>query len=255
MREKRLKEIMSYINSLGVVSMEELCEHFHISISTVRRDIDKLLKQKMIRKIYGGVEALNPGVIPFKARDNVNVPAKDAIAKKASTLIESNELIFIDAGTTTRDIIHYLPDLNKLTILTNSLDVINQAAKFPNISLTIIGNVYKPSSRSFVGTDALILLDKYNISKAFMAATAVSIAHGLTNSDEQEYLIKKKVVEKSHNIYLLADSSKFDHSTQLTYAKLSDIDGIITSSLLTEKYTAYCRDHNIEIHIANQDNA
>lgn len=249
MRERRLQDLEEYIHSLGTTSLDELCEHFDVSKNTIRRDINTLLEKGTIQKVYGGVTSISQTLIPFENRDITNKLDKKTIAKRAAQFVEGNELIFIDSGTTTRDMIEYLPKTTKLTILTNNLDVINAAANVENISLLIIGNIYKRDTKSFVGNDSLHILDKYNINKAFMAATGVSIASGLTNSDVMEYEIKKKVAEKAQQIYLLADASKFGKSTLLTYSPLSEVDAIVTSKGFPEEYQQYCAANDISVYI------
>lgn len=248
MRERRLQDIEDYIHSLGTTSLDELCKHFDVSKNTIRRDIATILEKGTIQKVYGGVTSISHHLIPFENRDITNQSVKRVIGKCAAQFVEANELIFIDSGTTTRNIIDYLPRSAKLTILTNSLDVINAAANLENITLLLIGNSYKRDTKSFVGNDNLHILDKYNINKAFMAATGVSLESGLTNSDIMEYEIKKKVVEKSQKIYLLADASKFGRSTLLTYSPLSEVDAIVTSKALPEEYKQYCDEHNISVY-------
>ncbi|MGG4396560.1 DeoR/GlpR family DNA-binding transcription regulator [Paenibacillus thiaminolyticus] len=247
MREKRLQDIEEYIHSVGTVSLDELCEHFNVSKNTIRRDISNILDKGTIHKVYGGVTSVSSHLIPFENRDITNSLAKTAIAKCAAQFVEANELIFIDSGTTTRSMVEYLPRVPKLTILTNSLDIINAAANLEHITLLTIGNCYKRDTKSFVGSDSLHILDKYNINKAFMAATGVSIESGLTNSDILEYEIKKKIVDKAQQVYLLADASKFGRSTLLTYAPLDQVDTLITSEPLPQQYQEYCDEYGIAV--------
>ncbi|MEK5161699.1 DeoR/GlpR family DNA-binding transcription regulator [Paenibacillus sp. FSL R5-0527] len=252
MRERRLQELEEYIHALGTTSLDELCEHFNVSKNTIRRDIQVLLEKGTIQKVYGGVTSLSQELIPFESRDITNQAVKRAIAKRAAQFVEGNELIFIDSGTTTRSIVEYLPRTGKLTIMTTSLDVINAASHLENVSLLVLGNIYKRDTKSFVGSDELFLLDKYNINKAFMAATGVSVASGLTNSDVMEYEIKKRVAEKAKQVYLLADASKFGRSTLLTYSPLDKLDAIITSQGIPEEYEKYCADKGISVYFAEE---
>lgn len=251
MKEKRLQHIEEYIHSLGTVSLDELCEHFQVSKNTIRRDVDKIIEKGTIQKVYGGVTSISHNLVPFENRDNTNQLEKVAIGKCAAQFIEDHDLIFIDSGTTTRNIVNSLPRLTKLTILTNSLDVINAVSDLEYVTLLTIGNHYMSKTRSFVRTDDLHMLDKYNINKAFMAATGVSITNGLTNSDILEYEIKRRIAEKAHSIYLLADASKFGKATLLTYAKLSEVDVIVTSDALPEEYSLFCEKNKIALHIAD----
>lgn len=253
MREKRLQDIEDYIHSAGTASLDELCEHFNVSKNTIRRDISNILDKGTIQKVYGGVTSMSSHLIPFENRDITNSSAKTAIAKCAARFVEGNELIYIDSGTTTRSMVEYLPRVPKLTILTNSLDIINAAANLEHITLLTIGNSYKRDTKSFVGNDSLHILDKYNINKAFMAATGVSIESGLTNSDILEYEIKKKIVDKAQQVYLLADASKFGRSTLLTYAPFDKVDTLITSEPLSKEYQEYCDEHGIAVIAAEQE--
>lgn len=251
MKEKRLQHVEEYIHSVGTASLDELCEHFQVSKNTIRRDLDQILEKGRVQKVYGGVTSISHNLVPFENRDSTNQSDKTAIGKCAAQLVQDHDLIFIDSGTTTRNMMQFLPQLQNLTILTNSLDVINAAVNLEYVSLLTIGNHYKRKTKSFVGIDDLHILDKYNINKAFMAATGVSIASGLTNSDILEYEIKKKVAQKAQQIYLLADASKFGKSTLLTYAPLSETDAIVTSGPLSEEYRIFCEKNNISVHIGS----
>jgi DeoR family transcriptional regulator, myo-inositol catabolism operon repressor len=202
MKEKRLQQIEEYIHLVGTVSLDELCQHFQVSKNTIRRDVDHILEKGTVQKVYGGVTSISHHLVPFENRDHTYQTEKAAIGKCAAQFVKEDDIIFIDSGTTTRNIMDFLPQLKNLTILTNSLDVINAAANLDNIALLIVGNHYKQKTKSFVGIDDMKLLDKYNISKAFMAATGVSIANGLTNSDILEYEIKKKVAQKAQELFL-----------------------------------------------------
>lgn len=250
MKEKRLQQMEEYIHSVGTVSLDELCERFQVSKNTIRRDVDTILEKGRVQKVYGGVTSISQQLVPFERRDTTNLDEKVALGRTAARLIQDHDLIFIDSGTTARNIMQFLPELASLTILTNSLDVINAAAELEFVKLITIGNHYKRSTKSFVGIDDLDILDKFNINKAFMAATGVSIANGLTNSDILEYEIKKTIAGKAQEIYLLVDSSKLGKSTLLTYAPLEDVDGLITNAELPEDYRRFCEEHGISVYLS-----
>ncbi|MDA7025171.1 DeoR/GlpR family DNA-binding transcription regulator [Bacillus sp. CLL-7-23] len=250
MKLMRIKEMEDYILANDTVSLDTLCQVFNVSKNTVRRDINRLAEKGVIKKVYGGVTAIEkPALIPFENRTIQNKDTKTKIAHYASHFIEDDDLIFIDSGTTTQSILDTINPNKQVTIITNSLDIINTAAALEHINLVVIGSTYKRKTQSFVGMDDPSTLDKYNINKAFMAATGVSLTHGLTNCDLLEYEIKKKISEKANEVYLLADHSKFGKSTLLTYAPFSRLDCIVTSKPLDQDYENYCHEHNIDIHL------
>ncbi|MFB5679085.1 DeoR/GlpR family DNA-binding transcription regulator [Paenibacillus terreus] len=246
MKTRRLQDIEQYIHSRKNVTLDELCLKFDVSKNTIRRDINEILSKGSIEKVYGGVTSATE-LIPFENRGSKHSSEKYGIARIAASCIEENDLVFIDSGTTTRHMADFLPHSIPLTILTNSLDIINGAAGLANVNLLVIGNTFKQKTKSFVGMDGPRAWEKYNVNKAFMAATGVSMTHGLTNSDLLEYEIKQAVSQKAEKLILLADPSKFDKSTLLTYASLEDVDMIISSEPLPGNYQAFCKTHSIEV--------
>lgn len=246
MKEKRYELIKQYILQKNHVTLKELEDEFNVSMNTIRRDVNKILEDSRFEKVYGGVSVKKNTLVNFEDRNIENKEIKKGIAKAAADLIQPHDLIYIDSGTTTKYILDYLDDDIDISIITNSLDVIVKAEKFKNIPIFLIGHVFKKSTRSFVGVESDELTAKYNISKAFMAATAVSMQSGLMNSDVMEYEIKKQAIEKANNVFLLADAEKFDKSTLLTYASLKDIDCMITNKHFNEEYNEFFAENNIK---------
>ena len=200
-----------------------------------------------IKKVYGGVVATENLLLTFENTKFYNQDKKIQIGSKAAGLINENDIVFIDSGTTTCQMLPYVDNELSFTLLTNSLDVINAASTMPNVRLIIIGNTFKRKTRSFIGIDNETLIQHYNINKAFMAATGISLTNGLTNSDIMEYRIKKLISDKSKELILLADDSKFDHSTLLTYSPLKDVNTLITNKNVPQDYIDFFKENNITL--------
>ncbi|WP_054705977.1 DeoR/GlpR family DNA-binding transcription regulator [Bacillus sp. JCM 19041] len=247
MKLVRIQEMENYILSNGTVSLDDLCAEFGVSKNTVRRDIKRLTEKGIIEKVYGGVTAAEKTLVPFENRKVVHHDEKFRIAQYAGSLIDNNDFVYIDSGTTTKSMFEDFPVTKEITILTNNLDIINSVADKENIDLIVLGNHYQHKTRSFVNVSDPSLLKKYNVNKAFMACTGVSIQNGLTNADLLEYEVKKSIVQKDNTLYLLADTSKFGKSTMLTYAPFSRIDHIVTSGELDEQYVGFCKENGIEL--------
>lgn len=249
MKLKRIHELEEYINEMETVSLVELSEKFDVSLNTIRRDINYLEESGAIKKVYGGVTSTNgQELTSYDFRNTKNQQAKNIIAKQAANLIEEGDLIFIDSGTTTSPILKNVNKNTSFTVLTNNLDVIIEASKNNKLELIVLGNRYYPRTRSFLrATTRNDIVDHYNISKAFMAATGVSRKNGLTNSEFHEHEIKKSICSRAGEIYILADSSKFEKSTLLTYYDLENVDKIITEQMLTQDIVNFCKDNTIEI--------
>ena len=251
MKTHRIKNVEEYILKNESVSLDKLCDVFKVSKNTIRRDIKELLEKGKIKKIYGGVTINQKKLVPFEERNIKNHAEKIATAEIAAAYINDGDIIFIDSGTTTMWLIDYLKNKN-ITILTNNLSAIVSALPYPNLNIISLGGTLKRKTNSFVGNSTSLVLKDYNISKAFMAATGISIARGATNSSVEEYELKKLIVEKSDEIFLLVDSSKFDSISLMTYSPLENLDYIITNKTPPKKYTDFFKKNKINLLIAEK---
>lgn len=251
MKEYRLKQIEQYISEKETVSLEELCESFNVSINTIRRDIVELLKQGSIDKIYGGVRAKKKSpLLPFEERHTSHMDQKERIGERAAMLVEDGDVIYIDSGTTTFQMIPFLQDRKRVTIITNSLNAILKALPYKNLTILITNGQLERMTNSFVGINPLRELGNYHIKRAFMAATGLSLTAGATNSMLLESEIKQRVVQKSEQKILMIDSSKFGFASLTTYAQIADFNTIVTDQLPSAEYADHCRKAGVEILLA-----
>jgi len=249
MKVKRISEIEDYIRQNQEVSLYELKNKFNVSLNTIRRDINELEKANVISKVYGGVIYNQDKITTtaFEERNISNLSKKKSISRHCASFIESNDIIFIDSGTTTHYILDNIDRSLHFSIITNSLEVINKAVNFPNVILLIVGNTYKRSTKSFTGYTDDHIIDKFNIDKAFMSATAFSIENGASNSDPLENKTKSTICNRSNEIYLMIDSSKFGKTSLLTYCNLENINTIVTDNDLNEDCLDKLKETNVQL--------
>lgn len=248
-KTKRIKQVQDYIMANQTVSLDELCAVFRVSKNTIRRDVRMLLESEEIRKVYGGV-AVNDAspLVSFGEREARNEQAKRAIARAAAAFVDDGDVVFVDSGTTTLQMVEYLKH-RSVTVVTNNLDIIVRARPYKNLNVIAIGGMLDRDTNSFVSA-GLQLLTAYNMNKAFMASTGVSLANGVTNASPLESEIKAAAVDKSSQVFLLADHQKFDKHGLMTYCSLDRIDCLITDQAPDARYQDYCRQQGIELIIA-----
>lgn len=241
MKVVRLDEMEQYILHHGTVSMAGLCDHFDVSMNTVRRDIVRLLERGTVEKVYGGVSARrSEQLTSFDVRTVSRSQSKMRIGEKAASFVEDGDIIFIDSGTTTMYVVQHIAQCKNVTILTNNLQCINMAMPYPNINVLILPGQLQRETNSFTGMDTITSLHNYHIKKAFMAASAISLTNGVTNSSSLEYEIKRIALQQSEKKYLLVDNGKFDRTAMLTYAQLSDFTCLVTDVPPPEVYRRAC---------------
>src|SRR5699024_1180522 len=237
MKVKRIKEIEEYIRKHQQVSVMELKEEFNVSINTIRRDINELEKSDIIYKVYGGVVYNEEATKAYEQRNVDHLFEKQQIGDYCSQFITRNDIVFIDSGTTTHFVLDNVDKDLPFTLITNSLEVINKATTFPNITLLIIGNTYKRTTKSFTGSTDNHVINKLNINNAFMSATSFSIEQCASNSDLLENEMKQVMCKKANEIYLMVDSSKFGDASLFTYCPSSKITKVITDNNISEEYS------------------
>jgi len=250
---KRRTEIMQYLKEREIASIDELCKEFDISKSTVRRDIDELETQGIIKKVYGGVVLVKKeenNVVPISVREINLIEEKNKIAKVAADMINDNDVVIIDAGSTTVQMIKFLGAKKNITIITNSISVINDAMPYEELNIILTGGNLLRDTNSLVGIDAINIIKSLNARIAFIGATGISLTRGISNSSMIEAEIKKTMIRSADKIILMVDNTKFDVASLVTFAELDYIDEIITDITPDEKYENYFIKNNIKLIIA-----
>lgn len=258
MKEDRLLKIEQYINSRDYVTIPELIEHFQVSMNTVRRDLNTLHAAGKIKKIYGGAKRLETAgsageiLTPYAERNVKNAAEKYRIAGKAAEFISEGDTIFIDTGTSTVPLLHHLSSFRHLTVITNSVYALYSALDFPQFTFIGLPGILKHKTASLVGEQCVASLGNYNINKAFMACSAISLTNGVSNSSMEEFSIKQSVLRRSTTHYLLVDASKFNKSSLLTFAELKDFDYIITDQTPGGEYLEYFEANHIKLIVTDE---
>ena len=247
-RDSRRKQMADYIARRHSVTMDELCQVFHVSINTVRADLSYLVQTGAAEKVYGGARSRAHQEVPlFTQRTGLNPGAKERIARYAETLIRDRDIIFVDNGTTTMRLLDFLDPFKHVTVLTGNLHLVTQAYSKPNVELIVLPGVMNHRTNSVTDGSTLEFLGRYHFAKAFMGVSGVSPDGRLNVSSYIEYELKKLAVRQSREAYLLADSSKFGGSGLMSYGSLADMNEVITDEGCPAAICDFCKRNNIRL--------
>lgn len=248
-KDIRIHKIKEYIITHKSVSLDELMHVFKVSKNTIRRDVQELVDKGNFKKVYGGVtvnDEKRTGLESFHDRQVRNQSKKEMIGKTAATYINDEDIIFVDSGTTTIELIHYINNKH-ITVITNNLDFIVRALPYENLTIITAGGTLERKTNSFGILKYMDILNAYNINKAFMASTGVSLSNGVTNASPLESELKSAIVNRSSEVFLLIDHDKFDKYGLMTYCQLNQSDYIITDKMPDDEYQDYAKKHNIQL--------
>ena len=230
--EQRFEAILRELSDNRAASVSRLCQLTGASEATIRRDLNILSRQGKLSKVHGGA-VLSGGTFQGEEPDVgtkalLHQDEKERIAHYAAGLINDDDVVYLDAGTTTVRMVEYLKG-SGATFVTNGIAC---AQRLMELGLRgyVLGGFLKPGTWAVVGTGALEELGKYNFTKAFLGINGITIRQGFTTPDPEEAAIKTKAAEQAYLTFVLADSSKFELVSAVTVLPLEKAT-IITERL------------------------
>ena len=237
--EERQQKISQLVQQNNIVKLHELTHLLAASESTIRRDLQDMEDQGLLKRIHGGAQK-NSHLLQEAAmsqKTNVHTSEKQAIAKLASQQIAPEEVIYLDAGSSTLALIDFLPIDQDIQVVTNS---VRHAARLIDrgIQTIILGGKIKLSTQATLGNTAVEQLNSYRFTKAFMGTNGIDLQAGITTPDPEEASLKKTAIKQAEQTYILADASKFGEITFTHFANLTEVI-VITSPLELPQQKAY----------------
>lgn len=230
MNREREKSILEIIVREKRVTVRELAVRLYASEPSVRRDLCSLEKQRLIKRTHGGAmldeNALSEIKIPFLVRELEKSDEKIQIARKAAELISDNSVIFLDASTSAYGMIPFLTEKRNLIVITNGIKALTKLSE-SNITCIGTGGDVIASSLAFSGEDAYRTIEGYNADLCFFSCRGLSPDGRLTDISQAENLVRRKMIGRSKNSYLLCTSDKRNKTCYHTLCTVDDISGII----------------------------
>jgi len=245
---ERRRKIVELVNERLSIRVSELSELFSVTEETIRRDLEKLEQDKLLKRSHGGAVSLDkePAETSYMVREVTNAAEKRAIAVEAVKIIQPGEQIVLDGSTTAWYMAAELPNI-PLTVITNSIKVALELSKKDQIKVISTGGMLLSNSLSFVGPLAERSLEKYHVNKLFLACKGVDLSGGLSDANEWQALLKKQMMNIASSVVLLVDSSKFGVRTFAHIAELGDIDQIITDANIPAEYKSYFDEKELDM--------
>ncbi len=231
------------------VHVADLAQKFNVSEETIRRDLDKLDKEGLAKKNYGGaiLNAHTNEDPSYASRHQVNLEAKQRIAINVLELINDGDSLMTDTSSTAFEALRRILDEKKnLTIITNSLVVLSEF-QHSGQKLISTGGTLGPETSSFVGPNALQTIQKYNVDVAIFSCKALSMTGGLSDSNEAESELKVLMQQQANKVILLVDHSKFDRIAFIKLLSFDKIDYIVTDQKPTDEWIAFLNKFQVSL--------
>ncbi|WP_419571850.1 DeoR/GlpR family DNA-binding transcription regulator [Rheinheimera sp.] len=229
---QRQQQILQQLAEQGQVLSKQLSVLFEVSEDTIRRDLRDMAKAGLLQRVYGGALPASAATATFSQRQQVAVASKRAIAKKAAGLISAGQVVIIDGGTTTTELLNHIPKDLSFTVVTHSPTIAVGLADFPLVDVVLIGGKLFKHSVVAVGAGAMESIARIQADLFFMGVTGVHPEAGLTTGDYEEACIKRALAGRAAETVVLASAEKVNAAS--AYA-IGDIT--IANTLVVEAGT------------------
>jgi DeoR family fructose operon transcriptional repressor len=238
--------ILTALKEKNILKLQEICELTNCSESSARRDLQLLEQQGTLLRVHGGAKVKHSlqQEPDMTGKSLENIQQKKLIAKQAAELVKKEDVIYLDAGTSTLAMIQYLKADYHLTVVTNGVVHASTLAD-RNIRTILIGGELKNTTKAIVGVQTVRELLKYRFDKVFLGMNGIHIKCGFTTPDPDEAAVKTTASLQGNQTYVLADDSKF---SQVSFVKVADLAEatIITNKLPRSVFSEYSKQTNIQ---------
>ena len=246
---ERQQRIIELLHEYGAVSVSKLSSEFGVAEETVRRDLEKLEKQEKLLRTHGGAVPVddNKHEPSIDKRKKLNVEEKQSVARAAAELVVPGDTIFLDASTTTFFLARELKGMKNITVITNSLQTMQELSGIDGIKLIGTGGIVG-ANLSFVGSlEENAVREKYFANKMFFSSRGVTVQAGILDSNEQECAMKKCMLENAQQKIYVCEHSKIDRIGFAKLASFEEIDAFVTDLPLGEEWHKRLDEANTEI--------
>lgn len=251
---ERRMAIMNMLTDNPEIYVHELSEKFGVSEVTIRNDLKNLEKKKILIRARGGAMKIEP-VVSYDQwlweKDKINLKEKQRIGKAAGALIKESDTVIVDSGTTTMEVVKNIaPEIRNLTIITNALNIANQAALNKNVNLIIPGGYLRKNSLSLVGSLAETSLRNFYVDKVFIGVDGFDPHQGISTPNIDEAHLNQVMIEISKEVIVVADSTKFLRKSLAFICNIDRINTVVTDSGIHDEDKKILESAGIKVVIA-----
>jgi DeoR family transcriptional regulator of aga operon len=246
---ERQQKILQFILRSQRISITGVCENFSVSEATARRDLESLANEGKVQRVHGGAIAITqaPPEQPILQRQDEQTDEKIRIGQAAASLVQDRETVFLGSGTTVLEIARALRGRRNLTIITNSLPVINALAGAEDITVICLGGMLRDSELSFIGHITEKALAEVRADKVFLGTRAISLEHGLTHEYLPETMTDRAILKAGQEIIVVADHTKFGRAATVLLAPMESIHTIVTDGRTSPEFIEVVQDRGIKV--------
>ncbi|MDC8803805.1 DeoR/GlpR family transcriptional regulator [Halomonas pacifica] len=251
---KRHDAILSLIKRQGYASIEQLTQEFGVTPQTIRRDLNALADEGLVRRVHGGAGLESSTVnTAYQTRKTLNLEAKRRIAALLAGKIPDRASLFINIGTSNEVVAEALLDHQGLEVITNNLNVAAILQHKEDFNVIIAGGQVRSRDGGIIGEATIDFINQFKVDYGIIGISGIDEDGSLLEFDYQEVRVAQAIIHNSRQVYLIADHSKFHRNAVVRQGRITQIDALFTDRRPPQAICQLMASHDVALHIADDE--
>jgi DeoR family transcriptional regulator, glycerol-3-phosphate regulon repressor len=244
--------LLNVVRTEGTITVEQLAHQLGVTLQTVRRDVQRLADDGLLARFHGGVRVPSSTTenIAHQQRENLNADGKSRIARAVATAVPNDCSLILNIGTTTEAIARALMHHSGLRVITNNLNVASILSSNPNCEVIVVGGVVRGRDRGIVGEAAVDFIRQFKVDIALVGISGIEPDGSLRDYDYREVKVSQTIIAHAREVWLAADSSKFNRPAMVEVGHLSQVDRLFTDAPPPAPFPSLLEEAQVRLEIA-----
>lgn len=251
-QQQRQEAIVELVRRQGYASIEQLTEHFTVTPQTIRRDLNALSEEGMIRRVHGGAGLESSTVnTAYSTRKNLNLDAKRRIAELLVRHIPDHASLFINIGTSNEVVAEALLQAHcGLEVITNNLNVAAILQHKEDFNVIVAGGQVRSRDGGIIGEATIDFINQFKVDYGLIGISGIDEDGSLLEFDYQEVRVAQAIIANSRQVYLTADHSKFQRNPSVRQGNITQLDALFTDRRPPQAICQLLESHDVALHVA-----
>lgn len=250
----RQTALLEEVRSQGFASIDALARKFGVTLQTVRRDVNLLAENGMLARFHGGVrvDGSTTENIAYRQRQVLHAEGKKRIARAVASQVPEGCSLIMNIGTTVEEVARALVHHRGLRVITNNLNVANILADNPDCEVLVAGGVLRSRDRGIVGEATVEFIRQFKVDIGLIGISGIEADGTLRDYDFREVKVARMILERSREVWLAADASKFNRQAMVELARLDEIDRLFTDAPVLAPFEAMLEESGVNCVVAQE---
>ncbi|WP_404296838.1 DeoR/GlpR family transcriptional regulator [Halomonas sp.] len=251
-QQQRQEAIVDLVRRQGYASIEQLTEHFTVTPQTIRRDLNALAEEGLIRRVHGGAGLESSTVnTAYSTRKTLNLDAKQRIAALLARHIPDGSSLFINIGTSNEVVAEAMLEHRDLEVITNNLNVAAILQHKEDFNVIIAGGQVRSRDGGIIGEATIDFINQFKVDYGIIGISGIDEDGSLLEFDYQEVRVAQAIIRNSRQVYLAADHSKFHRNPSVRQGNVSQIGALFTDRRPPQAICQLMANHDVTLHVAD----